>query len=88
MKTLEKHITMGNHCLVLRSFQGARKYSRGEIVDASNWRTADNLVELRYLRRLPLSYRPPKAGHESEKITEELEEAPEDLAEVSSGVDS
>lgn len=87
MKTLDKHLTMGDHCLVLRSFRGERKYNRGEIVNTKDWRTKDNLVSQRFLRELPLSYRPPKDSKEPEKVVVELENASSDL-EVSYGVDS
>lgn len=85
MKTLEKHLTMGKHCLVLRGFQGERRYKRGEIVDTTNWRTKDNLVSQRYLRELPISYRPPKNNQEPEENIVELETSI--LDEVTDGVD-
>lgn len=38
-----------NQHIVLRPFNGVRRYERGEIVDASSWRLLPYLLENRYL---------------------------------------
>lgn len=54
---------------VLRPFPGDRLYEAGEVVDATGWRNAQKLVDMRYLRPVaatPITgvEQPPASGAE------------------------
>lgn len=38
------------YVMVLRPFVGERRFERGEVVDASGWRTREALIRLRHVR--------------------------------------
>lgn len=38
--------------MVLRPFSGERSYRRGEVVDASKWRTLHHLIQTKYVAPL------------------------------------